>query len=159
MDGAFFTATYYRQYYSADSQPRTTTVADAAAAAFYDSLICDIPICVDVVDKRHRTCDSALVASAGKPPPIAPDSPSRGRGRLVCPRFGYYNYQRAISYMRDINDHDQEDPTLPSPLVKAFAMFFSYFRPLDFLFLFARRTELDEKFLTINSLERIACPC
>lgn len=91
MDAAFFTATYYRQYYSADSQPRTTTVAGAAAAAFYDSLVRDIPICVDVVDKRHRASDSALVASAGKSPPIALDSPSRGHGRLVCPRFGYYN--------------------------------------------------------------------
>lgn len=54
MDGAFFIATYYRQYYSADSQPRTTTVAAAAAAAFYDSLVCDIPICVDVVDKPQN---------------------------------------------------------------------------------------------------------
>lgn len=89
MDAAFFTATYYRQYYSADSQPRTTTVAGAAAAAFYDSLVRDIPICVDVVDKRPRTSDGALVASAEKLPPIAPDSPSRGRWRLVCPRFGY----------------------------------------------------------------------
>lgn len=58
----FSRAAKYRRSLSADSQPRTITVAGSAAAASFGSLARGVPISVDEVDKRRRSVDNGLVS-------------------------------------------------------------------------------------------------